>query len=75
MYIYIYFLTFALRRALVSVLNKKEINLACLPARSSVHSQEKHVKQRRRRRRSRGKKKAVKLKQYCKKEKQRRLQG
>ena len=59
-------------RSLVSVQNKKEINLACLPARSSVHPQEKHVKQRRRR--SRGEKKAVKLKQ-CKKEKQRRLKG
>ena len=47
--------------------------MACLPTRSSVHPQEKHVKQRRRRR-SRGEKKAVKLKQ-CKKEKQRRLQA
>ena len=57
-----------MRRALVSVKNKKEINLACFPARSSVHPEEKHVNQRRRRR-SRGEKKAVKLKQ-CKKEKQ-----
>ena len=55
---YSYFIKKSLKRALVSVRNKEEINLA------SVHPQEKHVKQwRRRRRRNKGEKKAVKLKQ------------
>ena len=78
MYIYIFF-NFCIEKS-TGQRTKQEGNKLGMPS-SQIFSTlttktcKTEEEKKKRRRRSRGKKKALKLKQYCKKEKQRRLQG